>query len=90
MSAVTIALVISIITLIMNIGTLLGIFVRIVRWIDRQKEQDEELAAIRHEQSIITVGLLVSLKNSVGEKDENETRAAIKLIEDHLNDQAHK
>ena len=63
---------------------------RIARWIDRQKEQDEELAKIRHEQSIITAGVLACLKSLVGEKDEKEVKKAIQMIENHLNEEAHK
>lgn len=76
--------------LCMNLFTVFGFFAKIIRWVDRQKEQDEELRVIRHEQSIITVGVLACLKSIIGEKDEKEVRSAIVLIENHLNDQAHK
>ena len=85
-----VALVIAVTALILNIVALLGIFAKIVRWIDRQREQDKELAAIRVEQSIITVAVLVSLKSIAGEKNETEVKDTIKIIEKHLNDQAHK
>lgn len=90
MAEVKIAVVSAIIALIISSVTLFGIFARVVRWVDRQKQQDDELASIRLEQSIITVGVLACLKSIVGEKDEKEVRSAINLIENHLNEQAHK
>lgn len=90
MTTVTWAALLSFISLFINLCTLFGIVVKVVRWIDRQKEQDEELARIRHEQSIITVGVLSCLKSIVGEKDEAEIKHTIKLIENHLNERAHE
>ena len=82
--------IIAIVGLIISLFTLCTIILKIARWIDRQKEQDEELAKIRHEQSIITAGVLACLKSLVGEKDEKEVKKAIQMIENHLNEQAHK
>lgn len=76
--------------LLVSIFTLCTIFLKIARWIDRQKEQDEELGKIRHEQTIITAGVLACLKSLVGEKDEKEVKNAIQMIENHLNEEAHK
>lgn len=90
MTGTILAIVIAIIGLLLNLATIFGFIVKIVRWIDRQKEQDRELESIRHEQSIITVGVLACLKSIVGEKDEAEVRTAINLIEDHLNKKAHE
>lgn len=90
MTGTILAIVIAIIGLLLNLITVFGFIVKIVRWIDRQKEQDRELESIRHEQSIITVGVLACLKSIVGEKDETEVRTAITLIEDHLNKKAHE
>lgn len=90
MTQIVLALVISIVGLIINLATLFGIVAKIVRWIDRQKEQDEELASIRHEQSIIMMGLLACLKGILGEVDETEVKSIIKLTENHLNEKAHQ
>ena len=90
MTGSILAMVIAIIGLCLNLITVFGFIVKIVRWIDRQKEQDKELESIRHEQSIITVGVLACLKSIIGEKDETEVRSAINLIEDHLNKKAHE
>ena len=84
------AVVVAIVGVLLNLITIFGFVVKIVRWIDRQKEQDRELESIRHEQSIITVGVLACLKSIIGEKDETEVRSAINLIEDHLNKKAHE
>ncbi len=90
MTQVVLALVVSIIGLIINLATLFGIVAKIVRWIDRQKEQDDELANIRHEQAIIMTGLLACLKGILGEVDEKEVKSIIKLTENHLNEKAHQ
>lgn len=87
-AAITIA--IAIISLITSFIGLLVIFAKVVRWIDRQKAQDAELADIRNEQSIMTVGILACLKGLIGERDEKEIHKTISMIEDHLNKQAHK
>jgi hypothetical protein len=90
MTQVVLALVVSIVGLIINLATLFGIVAKIVRWIDRQKEQDDELANIRHEQAIIMTGLLACLKGILGEVDEKEVKSIIKLTENHLNEKAHQ
>ena len=90
MTQVVLALVVSIIGLIINLATLFGIVAKIVRRIDRQKEQDDELANIRHEQAIIMTGLLACLKGILGEVDEKEVKSIIKLTENHLNEKAHQ
>jgi hypothetical protein len=90
MTVSIIAIIVSGFTLIFNVLTLFGYTAKVVRFIDRQKEQDIELAQIRHEQSINTVGILACLKGILGEKDEKEIRNAINLIENHLNEQAHR
>lgn len=86
---VSIALISSIIVLLFNLGTLFGIFIKVIRWVDRQKEQDVELSKIRHEQSILIVGVLVCLKNLPKDKNDKEIETTIKLFETHLNEQAH-
>lgn len=82
--------IIAIVGLVISLFTLFGIIAKIVQWMNRQKEQDEELAKIRHEQTIITAGVLACLKSLVGEKDEKEVKNAIHMIENHLNEEAHK
>lgn len=90
MNGTVLAMVIAIVGLCLNLFTVFGFFAKIIRWIDRQKEQDMELQSIRNEQSVITVGVLACLKSIVGEKDETEVKRAINLIEDHLNKEAHR
>lgn len=87
------ATVISIVGLIISIFTLLGIvfgfFTKVIKWMSKLKEQEEELVKIRLEQSILTIGVLACLKSLIGQKNENEVKMAIKTIEDHLNKEAH-
>ena len=90
-------LTIAIVGLVISLFTLIELFIKVEKlifkvaeWVKRQKEQDDELANIRHEQTIITAGVLACLKSLVGEKDEKEVKKAIQMIETHLNEQAHK
>jgi len=87
------AIVASIIALCISITTLLGIIfgvmLKIIKFLERQKQQDVELTKIRQEQSLMTTGLLVCMKNMVGEKNTKEIACTIKLFEEHLNNAAH-
>lgn len=89
MTVAIITLVSSLIVLFINLGAILGLFVKMVRWVDRQNAQDQELVKIRKELAIINYGLLICLKNTIGEKDTEEAKHAITMIEKHMNESAH-
>lgn len=88
------AIVASIVALCISIFTLLGIIfgvvLKIIKFLERQKQQDVELSKIRQEQSLMTTGLLVCMKNMIGEKNAKEIECTIKLFEEHLNKVAHE
>lgn len=64
-------------------------FAKAVRWIDRQRRQDEELTAIKAEQTILTYGVLACLKGLREQGCNGPVSEAIGKIEKHINQRAH-
>ncbi len=89
-------------------AALSGIFTlvwKLFKWIDHQKEQDKEIAAmkkdledlkredlksIKTEQTLITYGVLACLKGLKEQGCNGPVTEAINKIEKHLNIQAHQ
>lgn len=69
-----------------GIGTAVA---RVVRWLDRQKEQDRDLDAIREEQTLLTYGVLACLKGLQEQGCNGPVTEAIDKIEKHINKAAH-
>lgn len=83
------------------VGALLGAFVKMVRWMDRQKQQDGDIKALREthnhdmdamkqEQTLIVYGLLACLKGLKEKGCNGPVTEAINKIEKHLNQKAHQ
>ena len=68
---------------------LLTTYNRVYRWTLRQKEQDEELKAIRKENTLLTYGVLACLKGMAEQGCNGPVREAIDKIEKSLNLRAH-
>lgn len=82
-------------------GVLIGAFVKLIRWIDRQKQQDAELQTIRNthmadmedikqEQTLLVYGILACLKGLQEQGCNGPVTEAIKEIDKHLNEKAHQ
>lgn len=80
---------------------LIALFVKIVRWIDHQKEQDDDIEDIRRqmtqhnretkeEQTLLTYGILACLKGLNEKGCTGSVTEAINRIEKHLNQKAHE
>lgn len=80
---------------------LITYFAKIVRWVDKQKQQDVEIAnakklhtadveAIRKEQTIIVYGLLACLKGLKEQGCNGPVTEAVNRLEKYLNKEAHK
>lgn len=76
--------------LIAAVVAIASTFARSVRWLDRQKQQDRELAAIKEEQTLMTYGLLACLKGLKEQGCDGPVTDAIDRIEKHLNKKAHE
>lgn len=76
-------------------------FAKIVRWVDRQKKQDDELknlknhheedmASIKEEQTLLVYGVLACLKGLKEQGCNGPVTEAINKFEKHLNQKAHR
>lgn len=76
-------------------------FAKIVRWVDKQKRQDDDIKALRdthisdmshmkEEQTLIVYGLLACLKGLKEQGCNGPVTEAINKIEKHLNERAHE
>lgn len=83
------------------LGGIGAIAFKFVRWVDRQKKQDEELTALRkhhdedmrslkEEQTLLTYGILACLKGLSEQGCNGPVTEAIQKIEKHLNRKAHE
>lgn len=81
--------------------SLVAVFAKIVRWMDRQKQQDADIKALRathnsdmdsmkQEQTLIVYGLLACLKGLKEQGCNDPVTEAINKIEKHLNQKAHE
>ena len=77
-------------SVITALGTIIACFSTIHKWILRQNKQDEDIKAIKEEQSILTTGALACLKGLKEQGCDGPVTEAISSIENHLNKEAHK
>lgn len=77
-------------SVITALGTIIACFSTIHKWILRQNKQDEDIKAIKEEQSILTTGVLACLKGLKEQGCNGPVTEAITQIENHLNKEAHK
>ena len=79
---------------------IITLFVKFVRWVDRQKAQNEELKRLKeqhltdnedvqHELILLNYGILACLKGLQEQGCNGPVTEAIKKIEKHLNKKAH-
>lgn len=82
------------------IVALVTYFSKVVRWFDKQKEQDEDIKAlkkhheedmssIRKEQTLVVYGVLACLKGLKEQGCNGPVTEAINKIEKYLNEEAH-
>ena len=71
------------------LGGVGGAVVWCIKFVDRQKKQDKELAAIRREQTLICYGVLACLKGLKEQGCNGPVTAALDKLEKHLNAAAH-
>lgn len=80
---------------------LVAYFTKVVRWVDKQTQQDEEIKALRkhheddmkiikEEQAIIVHGVLACLKGLREQGCNGPVKEGIAEIEDYLNQKAHQ
>ena len=69
--------------------TLAGAGVAVVRWFDRKKQQDTEIAELKEEQCLLTYGVLACLKGLQEKGCNGPVTEAIGRLEKHINKKAH-
>lgn len=83
------------------IAAIVTLFAKGVRWVDRQKQQESDIMALRathnhdmdsmkQEQTLIVYGLLACLKGLKEQGCNGPVTEAIGRIEKHLNQKAHE
>ena len=83
------------------ISAILALFGNVVRFVDRQKKQDEELVSLRdkhnsdmgdikQEQRLLIYGILACLKGLKEQGCNGPVTDAIHTIEKHINEKAHE
>lgn len=94
----------SVITMAAVVGavvTLVAYFSKIVRWVDKQNEQDtklhnlekkheEDVASLKEEQTLLVYGILACLKGLSEKGCNGPVTEAISKYEKYLNQKAHK
>lgn len=65
-------------------------FVKVIRWVDKQKKQDSDIVTIKSEQTLIIHGLLACLKGLKEQGCNGPVTEAIDNIENYINKEAHK
>jgi hypothetical protein len=88
-------------TFVAAVIALVGVFAKAVRWVDRQKQQDSDIKALRathvhdmeaikEEQTLMVYGVLACLKGLKEQGCNGPVTEAINKIEKHLNQKAHE
>lgn len=83
-------IIITVASVITALGVILGLFITIHKWVLKQNKQDDDIASIKKEQSILTKGVLACLKGLKEQGCDGPVTIAITEIENHLNKEAHK
>ena len=73
-----------------SLGVIFGLLFAVYRWYLKQEKQDTDIKFIKEEQILLTQGVLACLKGLQEQGCDGPVTTAIKQIERHLNQQAHK
>lgn len=67
-----------------------GLIFAVYKWYLRQNKQDDDIKALKAEQSVIVKGVLACLKGLKEQGCNGPVTNAIEEIQTHINNQAHK
>lgn len=82
--------IITVASVITALGVIFGVIFAVYRWYLKQEKQDEDIKAIKDEQTLLTYGVLACLKGLKEQGCDGPVTTAIDQIEKHINKQAHK
>ena len=83
----------SFITAAAVIGAIIALvvyFANLVRWVDKQNNQDKEIKKIKEEQALLVEGILACLKGLKEQGCNGPVTEAIHKYESYLNQKAHR
>lgn len=83
-------IIITIASIITALGVIFGAIFAFHNWLLKREKNDNDIKAIKEEQSILTKGVLACLKGLHEQGCNGSVTEAIENIEDHINKQAHK
>ena len=72
-----------------SLSIIVGIFVSIYKFIEQDKRQQNEITAIKREQTLICEGIVACLKGLKEQGCNGPVTSALEKMEDHLNQAAH-
>ena len=72
------------------LGIIFGVVFAVYRWYLKQNRQDTDIESIKEEQCLLTYGVLACLKGLAEQGCDGPVKDAIKKIEKHMNQKAHK
>ena len=70
-------------------GVVSGVFFAVFKFLEREKHQQAEIAAIKREQSVMCYGILACLKGLKEQGCNGPVTEALPMLEKHLNRSAH-
>ena len=71
------------------ITTIIVTLSKIVRWVDKQKKQDEEITLLKKEQQVLCYGMLAALDGLKQLGANGNVTEAYNKLEKHLNERSH-
>lgn len=82
--------IITIAAVISAVIAIFGVIFAVYRWYLKQNKQDDDIKAIKEDQTLLTYGVLACLKGLQEQGCNGPVREAIDKIEKHMNIEAHK
>ena len=81
---------ITLVAVLAAIAALVNYFTRAHNWYLRQEEHEKNIAAVQAEQKVLVTGILACLKGLQEQGCNGPVTDAIRQIEHHLNEEAHR
>lgn len=72
-----------------SLSIIIGVFISVYKFIERDKRQQNEIAAIKREQTLICEGIVACLKGLKEQGCNGPVTVALTKMEAHLNQAAH-